>query len=1010
MAKLYPPYISGTLPSFYISNEKGTATMAVPFSMNKTVGQRQVAGFRARIKTTTTDILYGEMNSSNWDPREANLVVNFNVPDSILKKLIIGNFYKVQLAYVDQDGLVGYYSTVGIIKYTAQPRIEISGCSNSSTTVHTTEYIGLYHSPQDPGEKVYQYKFTLYNNKNEELESSGWLLHNSYEDVELDESTDSYVVKRALEENAIYKISYSVITNNNLQLKTPNYLIIDSNTIAPEIKASLSATLDYENGCINLGLIGDKGPNNEEYAASGSFLLSRSSSVDNFSTWLSISQFRLLGQLPSQFLFRDHTIEAGVTYRYSLQQFNDEGIYSNRILASDVKAEFEDIFLFDGERQLKIRFNPKVTSFKTVLLETKKNTIGNKYPFIFRNGAVAYKEFPIAGLISYLEDNDELFFKKEDVGYYNWKNTTDMTDDNITLERYFKLEVLDWLNNGKVKLFRSPQEGNYLVRLMNVSMSPIDSLGRMLHNFTCTASEVAEFTTENLAEYNLLTLSDLIEKQMRWTTLVLADMYHTGQKLLTDLETRLKTGAITSQEYEYEKADIINFYSLYDRDLLNGQEAYHLKFTDFSQGTTFTFVNSAEESQSIMIGATGQYEVILDSPITNLRLAKTDNRMIPDEENSLRYYQSGSITYSVLSTSSNRFDTVSDIKVRDITLQQTFGPSENILDEFTDLKTSVSRIHFARFTKLDVQPIYDARFGENGRTMMSIPLSINNMYAITYLDNSNNLQNNYYRYVYPGQLIAMKHYETIDQKVQLLSEHCYYTEQNSDGTISYYHLRGEKLIPYTGNVADLNTTKYNNLNPYIIYDKQIKQNDGSIKHTYYTYADGMVTEVKNYSTEVIYGDVSIDVGDSIEFDFKDLGSVPSVIKIGSGVVAELSMQLKTLTYSVEDNCKAERDAYNKACREYAMYILGYKTLSDKSTMVNNGLYFYWTGDTFEKIKDYEIENYKKSSETVYVVQNRAEVWSPLLLKQKKFARDLAKTMFMTILQRELKKKEEELLT
>jgi hypothetical protein len=65
----------------------------------------------------------------------------------------------------------------------------------------------------------------------------------------------------------------------------------------------------------------------------------------------------------------------------------------------------------------------------------------------------------------------------------------------------------------------------------------------------------------------------------------------------------------------------------------------------------------------------------------------------------------------------------------------------------------------------------------------------------------------------------MKHYETVDQKVQLLSEHCYYTEKNSNGTTSYYHLRGEKLIPYTGNVADLNTTKYNNLNPYIIYDK-----------------------------------------------------------------------------------------------------------------------------------------------------------------------------------------------
>ena len=59
------------------------------------------------------------MNSSNWNPHEANLAVNFNVPDSILKKLIVGNFYKVQLAYIDKEGLVGYYSTVGIVKYTA---------------------------------------------------------------------------------------------------------------------------------------------------------------------------------------------------------------------------------------------------------------------------------------------------------------------------------------------------------------------------------------------------------------------------------------------------------------------------------------------------------------------------------------------------------------------------------------------------------------------------------------------------------------------------------------------------------------------------------------------------------------------------------------------------------------------------------------------------------------------------------------------------------------------------
>jgi hypothetical protein len=37
-------------------------------------------------------------------------------------------------------------------------------------------------------------------------------------------------------------------------------------------------------------------------------------------------------------------------------------------------------------------------------------------------------------------------------------------------ERRFKLKLLNWLNDGKIKLFRSPAEGNYLVRIMNVAL------------------------------------------------------------------------------------------------------------------------------------------------------------------------------------------------------------------------------------------------------------------------------------------------------------------------------------------------------------------------------------------------------------------------------------------------------------------------------------------------------------------------------------------------------------
>jgi len=40
-------------------------------------------------------------------------------------------------------------------------------------------------------------------------------------------------------------------------------------------------------------------------------------------------------------------------------------------------ADFEDIFLADGERQIKIKFNPKITKFKTTIPEKKVETIGS---------------------------------------------------------------------------------------------------------------------------------------------------------------------------------------------------------------------------------------------------------------------------------------------------------------------------------------------------------------------------------------------------------------------------------------------------------------------------------------------------------------------------------------------------------------------------------------------------------------------------------------------------------
>jgi hypothetical protein len=209
------------------------------------------------------------------------------------------------------------------------------------------------------------------------------------------------------------------------------------------------------------------------------------------------------------------------------------------------------------------------------------NTIGGKYPFIFRNGNVAYKEFPLSGLISYQSDEQNLFMRDEDLDlesvdsekrpgsfrddvdasnrYFedlfnlssgsasavassedianafksrkdlrntiNDKHlrTTSLVSYNILAERKFKLEVLDWLNNGKAKLFRSPTEGNYLVRLMNVSLTPEEKTSRMLHTFSATAYEIAECTYDNLNSHGIIFIDDPQYQTLRWESVRLAE-------------------------------------------------------------------------------------------------------------------------------------------------------------------------------------------------------------------------------------------------------------------------------------------------------------------------------------------------------------------------------------------------------------------------------------------------------------------------------------------------------
>lgn len=541
--KLYPPLIEGTIPAFC-----GT-TLVVPFSLNRAVSKNEIAGFVIKIKTVQGSTLLGTIKQTDPDcfDLDSLMQVSFDVHTV---PFTIGQFYKIQMAFIGVDGQPGYYSTVGVIKYTTMPKIEISGLVSGAINTHRYSYTGLYsQKDQDSSEKLYSSRFIIFTPEGKILKDSGEILHNIAFDNTADEAYEDFNVTIDLEQNKSYYIQFQVTTSNNLTLSTKKYRIMQKKSIIPDLKATLSANLCYDDGYVDLYLIGEKDSSGTEQIAIGSFVVCRSASNEGYA-WNKVCEFSLQSQTPSRFLWRDYTVEHGVTYQYSVQQYNDYGLYSDRILSKPVVADFEDAFLSDGVRQLKIRYNPKVSSFKTDILESKSETIGSKHPFIFRNGNVYYKEFPISGLISYQMDNNHLFLSQEELG--TKETSFDFTSDNLLAERIFKMEVLEWLNNGEEKLFRSPTEGNYIVRLMNNSLSPTDSLGRMLHTFNSTAYEVADFNYENLNKRGFITITDASTIQTRWATVEIAGHSDKLDSILANTRRYLNAGitvALTEEQY-----------------------------------------------------------------------------------------------------------------------------------------------------------------------------------------------------------------------------------------------------------------------------------------------------------------------------------------------------------------------------------------------------------------------------------------------------------------------------
>jgi len=239
----------------------------------------------------------------------------------------------------------------------------------------------------------------------------------------------------------------------------------------------------------------------------------------------SIGKSSTAGEQIWNFTWVDKTAESGVFYNYSIQ-FRKEIQEGESTITKTSEAkiippsttppilDLRDVFIGGEGKLLKIKYNPNISSTKINVGETKTETIGSKYPYVRRNGNMYYRSFSIGGLIYSFDNGSDLFISEEDVydmGGTNWYTSYNRInrinpDRNCIYERKYREEVLKFLYNGKVKLYRSAQEGNILIRLTDISLTPDNTSGRLIYSFSATATEIAECSVENYLKYNIIDL------------------------------------------------------------------------------------------------------------------------------------------------------------------------------------------------------------------------------------------------------------------------------------------------------------------------------------------------------------------------------------------------------------------------------------------------------------------------------------------------------------------------
>lgn len=453
-------------------------------------------------------------------------------PEELINGIFeLNTYYKVQLRFTDAaapeletniatntwlyDNLDFFseWSTACLIKGIEKPSLVINELVKEDNNIITSDILTIsgkyYYEKNGDTEKEYVkfFRCILYNNE-------GKLIEDSQEIYPTDINELKYTFTYLLGDKQNYSLKITFCTNNNQTKEAVYPLTVNLEASELLLKGSIAAKINQENGSIDVTttILYQNFANN-----SGELIIKRASSKNNFKYYQTIGKVLKLSDLNSKivYTYQDITIESGIWYKYGMQIVDSNGKYSNFIYMDEpIMIVLDTVYLCSHYTQLNIKLDAKIDSFKQKVSESVTETIGSKFPFVRRNGSINYKQFTLSGTISChcdesnrFTDEEEIYKESKDL-YLQQNEENNITSQNdILYERFFRDRVIEFLYEDNIKLFRSTTEGNILIRLTNISLTPNPTLGRMIYSFSATAYEIADFNLDNLIKYNIYSLN-----------------------------------------------------------------------------------------------------------------------------------------------------------------------------------------------------------------------------------------------------------------------------------------------------------------------------------------------------------------------------------------------------------------------------------------------------------------------------------------------------------------------